>query len=240
MINRAAPEGGDDAAFQAQQMHGTGVAARLHNAGKRVVNSDYTARDHLRELLDRMPRGATILELGSGSRRLRDDVVNVDLFRFPNIDVVADIAALPVAANRVDAIILDSVIEHVPDPREVAAQIHRVLKPGGTVLCVAPFVFPYHGYPKHYGNFSKDGLELLFRDFSSCTVETSHGPTAALTNLISEYFAVAFSGRSKLAYTIVKGLALLPIFLLKYVDALWKPAGNATRIASTLCAIAVK
>lgn len=228
-----------DAAFQADQMWNTGIAARMYNFGKRFVNSEYMRRDHITEAVAAAPRGSVIVELGSGNRRLRDDIINIELFPFPNVDLLADVAKLPIADDAADLVIMDSLIEHVPRPHDVVAEAHRILKPGGTAICVVPFVFPYHGYPKHYCNFSKDGLEVLFGAFASRNIETNVGPTAALTNLVSEYFAVAVGGNSSLRYTIAKGVGLLPLTLFKYVDRFWSPT-RSQRLASTLCATATK
>jgi len=156
------------------------------------------------------------------------------------VDIVADILKTPFPDNSVDFIILDTVLEHVPDPFKVIAECRRILKPGGKMICITPFVFPYHGYPKHYYNFSEDGLRYIFRDFSECKVEMNMGPTCALVNLMSEYIGVAFSGNNKFMYTLFKGLALVPIFLLKYIDIFWARSKNAKRVASHLCVLAVK
>ncbi len=60
--------------------------------------------------------------------------------------------------------------------------------------------------------------------------------SAALTNLFSEYFAVGLSRGNKTAYTILKGIFLLPVFYLKYLDWFWMRSKDSHRIASTLCA----
>jgi len=233
------PETTRDAAFQSDQMLNRSWTAKLFNLGKRIVNSEYSRRDFLADALALVPAGGVVVELGSGNRRLRDDVIDIDRFRFPNVDVMADVVAVPIRDDSVDLVILDSLLEHVADPREVVAEARRMLRPGGVALALIPFLFPYHGYPRHYWNFSKDGAELLFAGFSRCEIEPALGPTSALTNLLSEYVAVAASGTSSFAYTVFKGLALLPIFLLKYLDALW-PAEPALRMASMLCVTARK
>ncbi|HJS85875.1 MAG TPA: methyltransferase domain-containing protein, partial [Acetobacteraceae bacterium] len=54
--------------------------------------------------------------------------------------------------------------EHVRDPFRCAAEIARVLKPGGRLLCCVPFLQPEHGYPHHYYNMTRQGLRALFED----------------------------------------------------------------------------
>jgi SAM-dependent methyltransferase len=229
-----------DSEFQMEQMHASSLRARLYNLGSRIISSDYTPIDQLKEFVAKIPESSVVVEFGSGSRRLRGDVVNLDLFGFPNVDMMADIQQSPLVDASVDYVVLDTVLEHVPNPRQVVSEIHRVLKPGGQLLCITPFLFNYHGYPNHYFNFSKDGLEEIFKGFSNCTVAMNIGPTSALTNLFSEYFAVGLSRGNKTAYTVFKGLFLLPIFYLKYLDRLWMRSPYAHRVSSTLCATVTK
>jgi SAM-dependent methyltransferase len=59
-------------------------------------------------------------------------------------DVCGDAAAIPIAASSVDTVLCTEVLEHVPDPDSVVREIVRVLKPGGVVICTAPFVYPVH------------------------------------------------------------------------------------------------
>jgi SAM-dependent methyltransferase len=49
---------------------------------------------------------------------------------------------MPFPSDCFDAVLLDSVIEHVRDPQELLLECKRVLKPGGIVYVVFP---PYYG-----------------------------------------------------------------------------------------------
>jgi SAM-dependent methyltransferase len=180
------------------------------------------------------------VELGSGSRRLRSDVTNIDLFDFPNVDIVADISSVPLESDTADLVILDSVIEHVPDPVTVVREAKRILKPGGTLFINCPFLIPYHGYPNHFQNFTRDGLGHLLRDFASYEIQTTFGPMTAWVNMTAESFAVIVAGERGTAYMAAKALALLPIFWLKYFDAIFGRLERSHRVAGMLCAIAVK
>ena len=78
-----------DVQFQAETFTGSTLRGRLFHAGKKVLSSEFQWRNHLAKVLDKYPVGASIVELGSGCRRIRSDVKNVDLFSFPNVDIVA-------------------------------------------------------------------------------------------------------------------------------------------------------
>jgi SAM-dependent methyltransferase len=53
--------------------------------------------------------------------------------------VAGDAANLPLADGSVDAVWLSTVIHHIPDLRAAAAEVRRVLRPGGTVLIRSGF-----------------------------------------------------------------------------------------------------
>ena len=174
------------------------------------------------------------------SHWLRKGIINVDLFPFSNVDIAADISAVPLRSEIADCVILDSVIEHVADPSAVVREAHRILKPNGRLLINCPFMLPYHGYPKHFQNFTRDGLKHLLRDFSSCEVLTTFGPVTAWVNMTAESFAVLFAGERGTGYLAVKAIVMLLIFWLKYLDAIFGRMERSHRIAGMLCAIAVK
>jgi SAM-dependent methyltransferase len=61
--------------------------------------------------------------------------------------VAADAVALPFRAGAFDAATLFDVLEHVPDDDGAAAEVRRVVRPGGFVLASSPnerWRFPYH------------------------------------------------------------------------------------------------
>lgn len=229
-----------DAQFQAETFTGSTFTGKLFQAGKKILSSEFQWSDHLAETLKQYPVGSSIVELGSGSRRVRRDVTNVDLFAFPNVDIVADIASVPLENQSADLVILDSVIEHVPDPARVVSEARRLLKSGGRLFINCPFIFPYHGYPNHFQNFTRDGLQHLLREFSSCDIQTTFGPMTAWVNMTAESFAVIVAGERGLWYMAAKGLAMLPIFWLKYLDAIFGRMERSHRIAGMLNAIATK
>ena len=235
-----APIDSQDAAFQSETFGGSTLRGRLFNRGKHILSSEFQWRNHLNEFIAKYPETSTIVELGSGARRIRKGVINVDLFPFANVDIVADISEVPLRNEIADCVILDSVVEHVADPARVVREAHRILKPGGRLFINCPFMLPYHGYPGHYQNFTRDGLKHLTRNFSSCEVLTTFGPITSWVNMTAESFAVIVAGERGTGYMAAKALALLPIFWLKYFDTIFGRLERSHRIAGMLCAISVK
>ena len=54
----------------------------------------------------------------------------------------ADITALPFPDKAFDHVICAEVMEHIPDDRQAAAELNRVLKPGGSLTVSVPRFFP--------------------------------------------------------------------------------------------------
>lgn len=104
-----------------------------------------------------------ILDCGSGLPfQNYKNVVNFEIQKFSNTDVVGVGEELPFADNSFDAVFSFSVLEHVKNPFQCAAEIERVLKPGGVIYTSVPFLIPVHGYPHHYYNMTQQGLKNLF------------------------------------------------------------------------------
>jgi SAM-dependent methyltransferase len=100
---------------------------------------------------------ALVLDLGCGSGGYSDAmaragacVVSIDLHRpkasLPNF-VLADAVQLPFDAGSFSLVFCASLIEHVPEPSQLLAQIRRVLAPGGfAYLSFPPFYSPVGGH----------------------------------------------------------------------------------------------
>jgi SAM-dependent methyltransferase len=108
-------------------------------------------------------RGGKVLDCGSGMRpRVDEAVVCLEVAPFPSVDVLAVNQRLPFRSAAFEAVLSLNVLEHVTDPFACAAELVRVLKPGGRLYCCIPFLQPEHGYPHHYFNATRSGLRQLF------------------------------------------------------------------------------
>ncbi len=117
---------------------------------------------HALELIARCQDGL-ILDCGAGKQSVPyQNVVNFEIVAYDSTDVLGVGEELPFRDGVFDAVFSLNVLEHVKSPFQCATEIARVLKPGGTLYCVAPFLQPLHGYPHHYYNMSHQGLANLF------------------------------------------------------------------------------
>jgi SAM-dependent methyltransferase len=78
--------------------------------------------------------------------------------------LIGDLGALPLAAQSVDAILCNAVLEHVCNPQAAIAEMFRVLRPGGQAMVGVPFIYPFHDRADYF-RFSDQALESLFSQF---------------------------------------------------------------------------
>jgi ubiquinone/menaquinone biosynthesis C-methylase UbiE len=97
--------------------------------------------------------------------------------------------ALPFKDATFDVILSLAVLEHVPDPFTCARELQRVLKPGGKIMLILPFLQAEHGYPSHYFNATRFGAQRLFKDMllDQQYLETSNHPTFTLNQILGVY-----------------------------------------------------
>ena len=148
--------------------------SRLFKVLKYIFGADFIPYDPLQKyqnlFFDKLHKGGLILNLGSGSTRHTEGVINVDMERLLDVDIVADGCWLPFAENTFDAVISEAVIEHVKYPKAFVDEVGRCLKKNGTIFIVAPFVHPFHGYPSDFQRYSIEGLRVLFEDLGNVIV----------------------------------------------------------------------
>lgn len=125
--------------------------------------------DGARAVIDAVAPGGLYLDLGCGIRRqeeVRPFGIYLDAVHFRGVDIVNSRARLPLRDASVDAIVSLAVFEHLPDPFAMATELHRVLKPGGTVWIETAFLQPMHADPGHYFNMTLEGLKRVFARFA--------------------------------------------------------------------------
>ena len=93
--------------------------------------------------------------------------VAVDLRQTPLVTIVARGEQMPLASDQFDLVICTQVLEFIPEPGAVIAEIHRVLKPGGCLLLSVPAVSPSDGDEDSWRFLQGSVRRLLsiFKDF---------------------------------------------------------------------------
>lgn len=108
-----------------------------------------------------------------------------------------DIAAMPEVPNdRYDTVVCRQVLDHVPRPWRVLAELHRVMKPGGTLLLSVPHLSRRHELPHDYFRHTQEGLASLLADagFEALEVRPYGGVLFFLHHQTSFFFPGLLTG----------------------------------------------
>ncbi len=105
--------------------------------------------------LARLKPGARVADLGCGSgvftdllHRMGYNAVGLDLSpklislgqaKYPDVEFLeGDVERLPFETASLDGVLLSGIVHHLPDPSRCAAEVFRVLKPGGAFVAFDP------------------------------------------------------------------------------------------------------
>ena len=146
-----------------------------------------------------IPRaGGPVLEVGSkdygNTTSFRDvfggeEYIGIDLSPGKDVDRVLDLAAGTgeLAESHFALAICCSVLEHVRRPWDMAANLTRLLRPGGALYVAVPWVWRYHPYPDDYFRFSWRGIAEIFPGIT--WAQMAYSTTAA-----DEFFEITGDG----------------------------------------------
>ncbi len=125
----------------------------------------------LEETLKKVPKGSKILDAGAGEQQFKKfcthlDYVSQDFAQYQpenlnyglqmdnwdygKLNIISDIASIPVADQSFDAIMCTEVFEHIINPREAIKEFSRILKKDGYLIITAPFCSLTHFAPYHF------------------------------------------------------------------------------------------
>ena len=118
-----------------------------------------------------VPKEALVLDAGAGSAPYKSlfshaiyesaDFHKVNKQYSPST-YVCDLKNIPTEDSRFDFIIFTQVLEHVPEPQLILAELLRVLKPGGKMMYSGPLVYEEHKTPYDFYRYTQFGLQHLF------------------------------------------------------------------------------
>ena len=115
---------------------------------RRIWESKYAIRACYRGWLDRLRPfivPGPSLEVGAGSgdmKSLWPELIATDLVPTPFVDLVADGMRLPVADGSLSNLLVIDLLHHLADPHVFFDEADRVLRPGGRILAIEPYITP--------------------------------------------------------------------------------------------------
>jgi SAM-dependent methyltransferase len=194
-----------------------------------------------KKFLQKYPTKGAIFNVGSGPKILGANVINVDIYPYPGVSIVADACNVPKPDGSVSRIISDNVLEHVTDPRAAVREIHRLLEPGGYAYIAIPFIYPFHSSPSDYQRWTVEGYRELFKDFDITELGTRAGPFSALNAWAMHLFGFVFSFGSPTLNSLFTNLSMFVLFPLKLPDVIFNHWPKSETMAAVLyCVIRKK
>src|SRR3989344_9249744 len=129
------------------------------------------------------------LELIKGQHKVL--VGNIDLSY--DIDVVFDAEkAWPLENGRFACVLFVNVLEHLFDYAHALSEARRVLRAGGRVAGVVPFMFPVHGSPSDYFRFTRFALERVLANAGFGAIKITELGTGAF-GILYHSFLIFFA-----------------------------------------------
>jgi len=107
----------------------------------------------------------SILDIGCGRNKLAGSV-GLDHYAYEGVDIVANLEeALPIPNESYDLVFANQILEHVRDLNSLLIEIHRILKPGGSLLANVPYFRSSwaHIDPTHVRSFTIQTMDYYVR-----------------------------------------------------------------------------
>ena len=162
--------------------------------------------------------------------------VAVDLRQTPLVNVVGRGEQIPFAEDQFDLVICTQVLEYIPEPATVIAEIHRVLKPGGCLLLSVPAVFPRDS-DHDLWRFLPESLRYLLRSF--CEVEVVAEGSSITGFLRTANVCMVMFARPALLRTLLR-FTLIPLLNIAAASIELLPGSSSDQLAANFSAFATK
>jgi SAM-dependent methyltransferase len=166
-------------------------------------------------------------------------IIESDVSFGPRTQIVLDAHTIPYQAETFDCVVAQAVLEHVLDPFKCVEEIYRVLKPNGIIYVEIPFMQQVHGGAYDFTRFTRSGQRRLLRQFEEIDSGIVAGPGTVLA-WSYEYLLLSIFGYSEPIKLLLKALARLTGFWLKYLDFFARWNSHAVDAASGLYFIGKK
>ena len=140
----------------------------------------------LEKTIKKIPRGKKILDAGAGELQYRkfckhlnytsqdfgqydgqgnEEGLQTETWDNSKLDIVSDIAEMPVKDDSFDAVMCIEVFEHIPHPNDAIKEFARVIKKGGILIITTPVSSLTHFAPYYfYNGYSRYYFEKLLPD----------------------------------------------------------------------------
>lgn len=165
---------------------------------------DYKLLNFAKEKLQKFPKGTSVLDVGCGDGpywNLNKELnwTGIDIYSTEKTNyLINKDGTYPIREESFDIVICTQVIEHVSNFDLLASEVFRVLKPGGTLILNAPFLYPFHGMPHDEFRYTTSSLTRIFNKFEISEIGTLGGIGSTIATLINNFWQYFFASNWKL------------------------------------------
>jgi len=187
----------------------------------------------IKQLLKEQDENATILNIGSGDQRFDNRIINLDIQKGENVDIVADSKNIPLENDSIDLIITQETFEHIQKKDLAINECYRILKKNGIIYFQVPFTIGFHDGPNDYWRFSKDGIEefLSNKNFKVIEKGITTGSAVGFYRISVEFFSIICSGPIRFLYKPLKAMFALILYPIKFLEFWTNLSSENDRIA---------
>ena len=175
-------------------------------------------KDRIPGLINSLSQDEFSINVGSGNTNYSPKIINIDIEKTENGDIIADGRSLPIRSSSVSLLVSQAVLEHTPDTNLNIAEIERVLKNGGVLYLEAPFMQTYHAHPHDYFRFTHQGVKSYLHNFDIIEEGIAVGPASATSLNLRIFLATLFSFGNRNLFIILGTIFGWITFPIKYLD----------------------
>ncbi|MBI2208880.1 class I SAM-dependent methyltransferase [Candidatus Woesearchaeota archaeon] len=141
-------------------------------------------------------KNEVVLDIGCGDRpyyhkKIKAKIVCADIVKTKKGHIVCDASSLPIKKSRFDGVICVNSLYYYKNPFNAVSEFSYVLRKGGKLAVLTPFMYPIHDAPDDKYRFTEYGLrELLKEDFEVKEIRTIGG----IFNLPAVFFHSLLKG----------------------------------------------
>ena len=190
-----------------------------------------------------------VLDVGCGEmpyyhEAIKSKIICADLAHTKKAHLIANAMSLPLKKSKLDGIVSINSLYYCGNPQKAIKEFSQVLKKGGKLVLMMPFIYPIHDAPDDKYRFTEYGIiELLKHDFSIKYIKTIGG----IFNLPAVFFHSLMKGipliAPKKVKWVVKVLCIIifyPFYLLAQIISILDFFDKSRRWPTYYFTVAVK
>jgi SAM-dependent methyltransferase len=142
---------------------------------------------------DSLAVGQKLLDYGCGNKPYRRlfttkfaEYIGADLPGNPDAEIIiGPEGQVPAPDGSFDCVLSTEVMEHTNDPRFYLQEVHRLVKPGGSLVLSVPAIWVYHPDPIDHWRWTIAGLQYEIRraGFEIVLLQSVFGPESSALQL---------------------------------------------------------